>query len=320
MAENLVQQHCWTEAEVLQGCNVCWVGNYTAGTGDKGKSYSTELCSLYRKLFRDRWLQRVGILRGETLPCVCVDDLSQKSNGSVSGFPGQPAVAQSRYVWRESPMSPHLTHQSRILAMMSKAMSCTLDSALGLLPCHRGSSRISIWTWQIKEYFLSEILQSSLLNTAESPSADTDHLQIQLEWSLGKAITCLSVKACALSCAIFSPTFGHLRPNRAAVDTMLLSACSSSTTGFLPAPVIIRYTPKSQSSTQKDRLPSAPPGCSWLLISSTILNYKEKGFAAEAMLFGIKKDSSFLLPPPPICFSCFIQNLLLWTLLDFLPF
>lgn len=98
MAENLVQQHCWTEAEVLQGCNVCWVGNYTAGTGDKGKSYSTELCSLYRKLFRDRWLQRVGILRGETLPCVCVDDLSQKSNGNVSGFPGQPAVAQSRYV------------------------------------------------------------------------------------------------------------------------------------------------------------------------------------------------------------------------------
>lgn len=122
------------------------------------------------------------------------------------------------------------------------------------------------------------------------------------------------------SVTIFSPSFGDLRPNRAAVDTMLLSACSSSTTGFLPAPVIIRYTRKSQSSTQKDRLPSAPPGCSWLLISSTILNYKEKGFAAEAMLFGIKKDSSFLLPPPPICFSCFIQNLLLWTLLDFLPF
>lgn len=74
MAQNLVQQHCWTEAGALQGCNVCWVGNYTAGTGDKGKSYSTELCSLYRKLFRDRWLQRIVILRDETLPfaCVCV--------------------------------------------------------------------------------------------------------------------------------------------------------------------------------------------------------------------------------------------------------
>lgn len=56
--------------EFCKGCNVCWVGNYTAGTGDKGKI--TAQSSLYRKLFRDRWLQRTVILRDETLPFACV--------------------------------------------------------------------------------------------------------------------------------------------------------------------------------------------------------------------------------------------------------
>lgn len=149
MAENLVQQHCWTEAEVLQGCNVCWVGNYTAGTGDKGKSYSTELCSLYRKLFRDRWLQRTVILSDETLPfacvcvclCVCLQahvhtsiKICLKKQRKCFWFPWavlrQSAVAQIRHVWRESPISPHLTHQSRILMMMSKAMSMRLHLRL----------------------------------------------------------------------------------------------------------------------------------------------------------------------------------------------
>lgn len=106
MAENLVQQHCWTEAEVLQGCNVCWVGNYTAGTGDKGKSYSTELCSLYRKLFRDRWLQRVGILRGETLPCVCVDDLSQKKQWKCFWFPWAASCGSEQVCVKRIPHLP----------------------------------------------------------------------------------------------------------------------------------------------------------------------------------------------------------------------
>lgn len=55
--------------------------------GTKGKV--TAQSSLYRKLFRDRWLQRTVILRDETLPfaCVCAgthrahidEDLSQKA-------------------------------------------------------------------------------------------------------------------------------------------------------------------------------------------------------------------------------------------------
>lgn len=168
MAENLVQQHCWTEAEVLQGCNVCWVGNYTAGTGDKGKSYSTQLCSLYRKLFRDRWLQRTAILRDETLPfpCVCVyacahinEDLSQ----SFSGFPGQCSGSQ---LWLRSGMCEE-SPPSPLISLISPGFwwwcqkqcpwDCTQDYALGLLQYHRGSNRISVWTWEIKMYFLSGI-------------------------------------------------------------------------------------------------------------------------------------------------------------------
>lgn len=162
MAENLVQQHCWTEAEVLQGCNVCWVENYTAGTGDKGKSYSTELCSLYRKLFRDRWLQRVGILRGETLPCMCVCVLMicLKKAMKVS------LVSLGSQLWfragmcEENPPSPLISFISPGFWWWCPKQcpwDCTQDYALGLLPCHRGSSRISIWTWEIKMYFLSEI-------------------------------------------------------------------------------------------------------------------------------------------------------------------
>lgn len=101
---------------------------------------------------------------------------------------------------------------------------------------------------------------------------------------------------------IFFPSFRDLRPNSCCDYDV--AQCVFKKHNWIPSSslVIIRYTRKSQSSTQKDRLPSAPPECSWLLISSTILNYKEKGFAVEAMLFGIKKDSSFLLPPPPSAF------------------
>lgn len=41
----------WTEAEVLQGCKVCWIGHNMADTGTKGKvsawcsALDTESCS-----------------------------------------------------------------------------------------------------------------------------------------------------------------------------------------------------------------------------------------------------------------------------------
>lgn len=140
MAQKLVQQHCWAEAGVLQGCNVCWVGNYTAGTGDKGKSYSTELCSLYRKLFRDRWLQRIVILRDETLPfpCVCAgthvdEDLSQKAMKvflvSLGSAQAVSCGTEQACVERD-PHLPSSHSQSRILMMKSKAMSLRLHSRL----------------------------------------------------------------------------------------------------------------------------------------------------------------------------------------------
>lgn len=64
--------------------------------------------------------------------------------------------------------------------------------------------------------------------------------------------------------------------------------------------VIIRYTRKSQSGTQKGRLPSAPPGCSWLLISSAILNDKQKDLLQKQCCLVSKKipPSSCPLPLP----------------------
>lgn len=91
---------------------------------------------------------------------------------------------------------------------------------------------------------------------------------------------------------------------------VLLSARGSSTTGFqLPSNYQV-YTkepikhPKGQAALCSPRVQLAP-------YFKCNLKLQGKGFAAEAMLFGIKKDSSFILPPPPACFSCFIQNLLL---------
>lgn len=103
--------------------------------------------------------------------CVCVCRRTcthrwrfvSKSNEIVSGFPGQCSGSQ---LWlgagtcEESPPSPLISLISPGLwwwCWKQCPWDWTPDYALGLLPYHRGSSRISIWTWEIKMYFLSEM-------------------------------------------------------------------------------------------------------------------------------------------------------------------
>lgn len=49
------------EAAVLQGCDVGCAEYDMAGTGEKGKSCSTELCPSVRKLLQGGWLKGTAL-------------------------------------------------------------------------------------------------------------------------------------------------------------------------------------------------------------------------------------------------------------------